>query len=191
MQTLLPALQHYFGFPSFRAGQSEAIEHLLAGRHTLVVMPTGAGKSLVFQLSALLRQGLTLVVSPLISLMKDQVDALAQRGIAATYINSALPTAEQNARLRHLTQGRYRLVYVAPERLRSVPFLTALRSQQVSLMAVDEAHCIWISTALSAARSGSAAASATWSIGSNMKTTVPSCRCWLSTRSPSSPRIRR
>jgi len=139
---LLAALRHHFGFPSFRSGQAEAVQSLLNGRHTLVVMPTGAGKSLVFQLSALLRGGLTLVVSPLISLMKDQVDALAQRGIAATYINSALPTAEQNARLRHLTQGRYRLVYVAPERLRSVPFLTALQGQQVSLMAVDEAHCI-------------------------------------------------
>jgi len=118
------------------------VQSLLNGQHMRVVMPTGAGKSLVLQLGALLRGGLTLVVSPLISLMKDQVDALAQRGIPATCIHSALPTAGQNARLRHLTQGRYRLVYVAPERLRSVLFLNALRSRQVSLLAVDETHCI-------------------------------------------------
>ena len=139
---LLASLRTYFGFPSFRPGQAEAVQALLNGRHTLVVMPTGAGKSLVFQLSALLRQELTLVVSPLIALMKDQVDALTRRGIPATSINSALPVVEQNARLQHLAQGRYRLVYVAPERLRSVPFLTALRSQRVGLLAVDEAHCI-------------------------------------------------
>ncbi len=136
------ALYHHFGFSSFRPGQVEAVQSLLDERHTLVVMPTGAGKSLVFQLSALLRDGLTLVVSPLISLMKDQVDALERRGIPATYINSALPTAEQNARLQRLAQGAYRLVYVAPERLRSVPFLNALQRQKIGLLAVDEAHCI-------------------------------------------------
>ncbi len=139
---LASVLHRHFGFSSFRAGQAEAVQSLLEGRHTLVVMPTGAGKSLVFQLGALLREGLTLVVSPLISLMKDQVDALERRGIAATYINSALPTAEQNARLQRLVQGAYRLVYVAPERLRSVPFLNALREQKIGLLAVDEAHCI-------------------------------------------------
>jgi len=139
---LASALQRYFGFPSFRPGQAEAVQSLLEERHTLVVMPTGAGKSLVFQLGALLREGLTLVVSPLIALMKDQVDALERRGIAATYINSALPVSEQNARLQRLAQGAYRLVYVAPERLRSVPFLNALQSQKIGLLAVDEAHCI-------------------------------------------------
>jgi len=139
---LASALQHHFGFPSFRPGQAEAVQSLLEERHTLVVMPTGAGKSLVFQLGALLREGLTLVVSPLIALMKDQVDALERRGIAATYINSALPVSEQNARLQRLAQGAYRLVYVAPERLRSVPFLNALQSQKIGLLAVDEAHCI-------------------------------------------------
>ncbi len=142
MNHLLPVLQHHFGFPSFRPGQVEAVQSLLKGQHTLVVMPTGAGKSLIFQLSALLREGLTLVVSPLISLMKDQVDTLTRRGIAATYINSALPVGEQNVRLQRLAQGAYRLVYVAPERLRSVPFLTALRGQKIGLLAVDEAHCI-------------------------------------------------
>jgi ATP-dependent DNA helicase RecQ len=142
MNHLLAALQHHFGFSSFRPGQAEAVQSLLEGQHTLVVMPTGAGKSLIFQLSALLREGLTLVVSPLISLMKDQVDALTQRGILATCINSALPVGEQNARLQRLAQGAYHLVYVAPERLRSVPFLTALRGQKIGLLAVDEAHCI-------------------------------------------------
>jgi len=139
---LVSALQRHFGFPSFRPGQAEAVQSLLEERHTLVVMPTGAGKSLVFQLGALLREGLTLVVSPLIALMKDQVDALERRGIAATYINSALPVSEQNARLQRLAQGAYRLVYVAPERLRSVPFLNALQGQKIGLLAVDEAHCI-------------------------------------------------
>jgi ATP-dependent DNA helicase RecQ len=103
---LLASLHTYFGFPSFRPGQAEAVQALLNGRHTLVVMPTGAGKSLVFQLGALLRDGLTLVVSPLIALMKDQVDALTRRGIPATYINSALPVSEQNARLQRLAQTR-------------------------------------------------------------------------------------
>ncbi|MBU4226469.1 MAG: RecQ family ATP-dependent DNA helicase, partial [Chloroflexi bacterium] len=139
---LLSLLRTHFGFPSFRAGQAEAIHSLLAGHHTLAVMPTGAGKSLIFQLAALQLNGLTLVISPLIALMKDQVDSLTRRNIPATYINSALPTPEQNLRLQKLSQGEYRLVYVAPERLRSVPFLNALRSQAVSLLAVDEAHCI-------------------------------------------------
>lgn len=103
---LASALQRHFGFPSFRPGQVEALQSLREGRHTLVVMPTGAGKSLVYQLGALLREGLTLVVSPLIALMKDQVDALERRGIAATYINSALPVSEQNARLQRLAKTR-------------------------------------------------------------------------------------
>ncbi len=148
MPDLFSSLHTHFGFPSFRPGQEEAVQSLLNGHHTLAVMPTGAGKSLIFQLAALvLGAGLvpapiTLVISPLIALMKDQVDSLTRRNIPATYINSALPTAEQNQRLQKLAQGAYRLVYVAPERLRSVPFLNALRSQAVGLLAVDEAHCI-------------------------------------------------
>jgi len=105
-------------------------------------MPTGAGKSLIFQLAALQLDGLTLVISPLIALMKDQADSLTRRNIPATYINSALPTSEQNLRLQNLLQNKYRLVYVAPERLRSTRFLNALKTQTVSLLAVDEAHCI-------------------------------------------------
>ncbi|MBI5838868.1 MAG: RecQ family ATP-dependent DNA helicase [Chloroflexi bacterium] len=144
-------LHSHFGFSSFRPGQEEAIQSLLNHHHTLAVMPTGAGKSLIFQLAALQLDGITLVISPLIALMKDQVDSLTRRDIPATYINSALPTSEQNLRLQNLSQNKYRLVYVAPERLRNVPFLNALRSQNpstslrtgISLLAVDEAHCIF------------------------------------------------
>jgi len=142
IQPLEACLQSAFGFDSFRPGQQEAIQSLLAGRHTLVVMPTGAGKSLIFQLAALQLDGLTLVISPLIALMKDQVDSLIRRGIPATCINSAMPASEQTERLDHLARGDYRIVYIAPERLRSAPFLQALRSRTVSLLAVDEAHCI-------------------------------------------------
>ena len=146
--SLSSALHDHFGFSSFRPGQEDAIQSLLNHHHTLAVMPTGAGKSLIFQLAAImLGAGLapapvTLVISPLIALMKDQVDSLACRNIPATYINSALPTSEQNLRLQNLSQNKYRLVYIAPERLRSVQFLNALKTQTISLLAVDEAHCI-------------------------------------------------
>jgi ATP-dependent DNA helicase RecQ len=136
------SLQQNFGFSEFRPGQRQALEALLRGEHVLVVMPTGAGKSLIYQLAALHLPGLTLVISPLIALMKDQVDSLRRHKIHATFINSTLPASEQNARLRGMVEGQFRLVYVAPERLRSVAFLRALRNQKVSLLAVDEAHCI-------------------------------------------------
>ena len=139
---ILSILQTHFGFNSFRPGQQEAIRSVLEKNNTLVVMPTGAGKSLIFQLAALQLGGLTLVISPLIALMKDQVDGLVRRGISATYVNSTLSTGEQADRLQHLSHGDYRIVYIAPERLRSVPFLASLRKQTVSLLAVDEAHCI-------------------------------------------------
>jgi ATP-dependent DNA helicase RecQ len=139
---LTNTLQTHFGFSTFREGQEEAIQSLLDKNHTLAIMPTGAGKSLIYQFAALQVDGVTLVISPLIALMKDQVDSLNRKGIAATYINSAIPTSEQNIRLQNLAQGKYRLVYVAPERLRSVPFLNALQRQKIGLLAVDEAHCI-------------------------------------------------
>lgn len=139
---LMAALHKHFGFTAFRSGQEEAIRSVLEGRDTTVVMPTGAGKSLVYQLAALLLPGVTLVVSPLIALMKDQVDALTRRGIAAAYINSTLSGDEQQARLQALAEGALRLVYVAPERLRSLRFRQALQRVPVSLLAVDEAHCI-------------------------------------------------
>lgn len=139
---IVSSLQSYFGFTGFRPGQVEAIQSLLDNQHTLVVMPTGSGKSLVFQLTALQLPGVTLVISPLIALMKDQVDNLERRGISATFINSTLTGSEQSRRLKDLAEGKYRLVYIAPERLRSVQFLNALQRQKISLLAVDEAHCI-------------------------------------------------
>jgi len=131
-----------FGCSAFRPGQAEAIRNLLAGRHTLVVMPTGAGKSLIYQLASFYRPGVTLVISPLIALMQDQVDSLTGRGIPATYINSTLSAREQSRRLQAVAVGDFRLVYVAPERLRSVRFQEILQQVEVGLLAVDEAHCI-------------------------------------------------
>ncbi len=135
-------LRAWFGLADFRPGQREAIEALLNKRDVLIVMPTGSGKSLVYQFAALALPGLTLVVSPLIALMKDQVDRLQAHGIAATFINSALSSDQQQERLEALRRGAYRLIYVAPERLRSRAFLETLAAVQVSLFAVDEAHCI-------------------------------------------------
>src|SRR5579864_5762871 len=112
-------LHERFGLEEFRPGQREAIENVLHGRDVLCVMPTGGGKSLCYQLPALLLPGLTLVVSPLIALMKDQVDALVERGLRATLLNSTLDPSEQMARLAEIEAGRYDLVYVAPERFRS------------------------------------------------------------------------
>lgn len=139
---LLPALRRHFGFTAFLPGQEEAIRYLLTGSHALVVMPTGAGKSLVYQLAACLLPGTTLVISPLIALMKDQVDALTRQGITATAINSTLSSAEQSRHLRALAVGDFRLVYVAPERLRHVTFRQAVAAASIGLLAVDEAHCI-------------------------------------------------
>jgi len=136
------SLRTHFGFSAFRPGQAEAIESLLAGRDTLVVMPTGSGKSLIYQLSALHLPGLTLVISPLIALMKDQVDSLADCNVPATFINSTLSRDEGARRLRQIADGDFRLLYVAPERLRSTSFLNALKGRTISLLAVDEAHCI-------------------------------------------------
>jgi ATP-dependent DNA helicase RecQ len=136
------ALHEHFGFTAFRAGQREAIAAVMAARDALVVMPTGAGKSLCYQLPALVLPHTTLVVSPLIALMKDQVDALSARGKRAVFINSTLSADEQQNRLRMLARGWYKIVYVAPERLRNADFLSALKPTRVALLAVDEAHCI-------------------------------------------------
>ncbi len=136
------ALRRHFGFPEFRLGQEDALLHVLAGRDVLVVMPTGSGKSLIYQLAALLLPGTALVISPLIALMKDQIDGLNRRGIAATLINSSVDGAEQARRLRALAEGQYRIVLVAPERLRRRAFREALSRVPLSLLAVDEAHCL-------------------------------------------------
>ncbi|HEY2975729.1 MAG TPA: ATP-dependent DNA helicase RecQ [Pyrinomonadaceae bacterium] len=138
----LTSLRDHFGFADFREGQREVIMAVLEGKDAVVVMPTGSGKSLCYQLPAMMFSGATLVVSPLIALMKDQVDALKARDLPATFINSSLPEQEQWARIAALRQGQFKLVYVAPERLRSSRFLEALKSISVSLFAVDEAHCI-------------------------------------------------
>ncbi len=138
----LEALKTHFGFSEFLAGQEPVVSSLLAGRDTLAVMPTGGGKSLCYQLPAMVMDGVTLVVSPLIALMKDQVDGLVKKGVPATMINSTLTLSEQNERLTALEQGTYKLVYIAPERFRSSSFLRALSRVHISLFAVDEAHCL-------------------------------------------------
>ena len=138
----LGLLKRYFGFTSFRPLQLEIIRETIAGRDVLALLPTGGGKSLCFQLPALMRPGLTIVVSPLIALMKDQVDALQAAGVAATFLNSSLAAGESRPRLRGLHQGEYRLLYVAPERLMLPAFLDDLKRWNVNLIAVDEAHCI-------------------------------------------------
>jgi ATP-dependent DNA helicase RecQ len=139
---LLPLLKQYFGFTSFRPLQEEIIRDSLAGKDTFALLPTGGGKSLCFQLPALARDGLTVVVSPLIALMKDQVDALQASGIAATFLNSSLNADESRKRLRGLHNGEFRLLYVAPERLILSGFLADLQKWNVQLIAIDEAHCI-------------------------------------------------
>ena len=138
----LVVLKEYFGFDGFLDAQQEVVDQVLAGRDGLVVMPTGGGKSLCFQLPALCLDGVTLVVSPLIALMKDQVDALQQRGIPATMINSTLDWPEQRDRIQKMRNGEFKLVYIAPERFRADSFMTALSEVNVSLFAVDEAHCL-------------------------------------------------
>jgi ATP-dependent DNA helicase RecQ len=135
-------LEKYFGFREFLDAQEEVITAITGGADTLVVMPTGGGKSLCYQLPALMLEGTTVVVSPLIALMKDQVDALQRRGISATLINSSLGPEEQRERIRALARGEFKLVYIAPERFRSRSFLEALGQSTIALFAVDEAHCL-------------------------------------------------
>lgn len=146
MKTTAETLKQYFGHDAFLPGQQEVVEYVLAGRDALILMPTGGGKSLTYQLPALLLPGITIVISPLIALMQDQVDRLQANGIAATFINSTLGAVERSQRERALLNGQLKLVYVAPERLMSDGFLTLLQHVQenigISLMAVDEAHCV-------------------------------------------------
>ena len=138
----LASLQKHFGFEDFREGQREVIGSILEGKDAVVVMPTGSGKSLCYQLPAMILDGVTLVVSPLIALMKDQVDALQARGLPATFINSSISDSEQHARIEGLKRREHKLVYIAPERFRSSRFTAALQQIPISLVAVDEAHCI-------------------------------------------------
>src|SRR5438309_3651418 len=136
------SLKKHFGYDEFRPLQEEIVTDALADRDVFALMPTGGGKSLCFQLPALLRDGLTIVVSPLISLMKDQVDALQSSGIAATFLNSALDRHEAVERLRGLNRGQYRMLYLAPERLMLDGFLERALNWNITQIAIDEAHCI-------------------------------------------------
>ena len=142
MPDLQSVLKHTFGYDEFRPRQKAIIEASLAGRDVFALLPTGGGKSLCYQLPALLREGMTVVVSPLIALMKDQVDQLQGAGVPATFLNSSLGAAEARARLRGLHEGRFRLLYAAPERLMLDDWKENLRAWNVSAIAIDEAHCI-------------------------------------------------
>ena len=135
-------LKKYFGYDCFRPGQEVLVDGILAGRDTLGIMPTGAGKSLCYQVPALLMPGITIVISPLISLMKDQVMTLNQAGIHAAYLNSSLTAGQYQAAVRNMINEEYKIVYVAPERLMTQSFLNAVRQINVSMVSVDEAHCI-------------------------------------------------
>ncbi|MBL3822732.1 DNA helicase RecQ [Bacillus sp. BSL6] len=135
-------LASYFGYSSFRRGQDETIKNVLDGKDTVCIMPTGGGKSICYQIPALVFEGTTLVISPLISLMKDQVDTLVQNGISATYINSSISSTEANQRIQLAKQGHYKLLYVAPERLDSMEFVDQLIDMKIPMIAIDEAHCI-------------------------------------------------
>ncbi len=135
-------LEQHFGFREFLEGQESVIETILAGQDVVVIMPTGGGKSLCYQLPAMMLEGITVVVSPLIALMKDQVDAMEEKHIPATFINSSLSQSEMDARIAGMSKGEYRLVYIAPERFKSERFVRALAPLTISLFAVDEAHCI-------------------------------------------------
>lgn len=146
MQQAQEILREYFGYEAFRARQAEIISHVLSGRHAMVVMPTGGGKSLCFQIPALMASPgdgqLTLVLSPLVALMQDQVDSLRSRGVDATLINSSLDRATRLQRQQELHEGKYRLLYVTPERFRKAEFLQAIQTRCIRLLAIDEAHCV-------------------------------------------------
>ena len=135
-------LKQYFGYDDFRKGQRELIDCILEGKDVLGIMPTGAGKSICYQVPALMFSGITIVISPLISLMKDQVYSLSQAGIPAAYINSSLSDMEIYKTFEYARQGSYKILYIAPERLDTSLFLNFIAYADISLVAVDEAHCV-------------------------------------------------
>lgn len=142
-ENLIHLLQEKFQLKDFRSGQLEVIKSILSGQEVLCIMPTGYGKSLCYQLAALLMEGVTVVVSPLVALMKDQVDSLQTRGfIEATFINSSVRIEEQQSRLKRLQEGHFKLVYISPERFRSRAFLLTLKAIRIALFVIDESHCI-------------------------------------------------
>lgn len=138
----LKVLKKYFGYDSFRDGQELMVDSILSGRDVLGIMPTGAGKSLCYQIPALLLPGITLVVSPLISLMHDQVSALNQAGVHAAFLNSSLTAGQYRTALKYTMEGRYKIIYVAPERLMTAEFVSIVSELNISMISVDEAHCI-------------------------------------------------
>lgn len=142
MQEKLRILKTYFGHSAFRAGQEQIVDTLLSGGDALCIMPTGAGKSVCYQVPALLFTGVTIVVSPLISLMKDQVSALVQSGVAGAYLNSSLTQNQYGKALQNMAAGKYKIIYVAPERLLTQSFLKVCGQLHISMVAVDEAHCV-------------------------------------------------
>jgi len=142
METKTDILKRYFGYSSFRSGQEQTIDALLDGRDALAVMPTGAGKSLCYQIPALLGSGVTLVISPLVSLMKDQVMNLVQSGVKAAYINSSLTSEQIAVVIRRASAGQYRIIYIAPERLVSSSFQRFAANAVIDYVAIDEAHCV-------------------------------------------------
>ena len=135
-------LKQYFGYDSFRKGQSDIIEAILQGQDALAIMPTGAGKSVCYQVPAMLLSGITIVISPLISLMQDQVKSLDEAGINAAYINSTLSEQQMYKALDYAAQGKYKIIYVAPERLETMSFMTFAQKADISMVTIDEAHCI-------------------------------------------------
>ena len=136
------ALKKYFGYDTFREGQETLVDGILSGRDVMGIMPTGAGKSLCYQIPALLLPGITLVISPLISLMKDQVSTLNQAGIHAAYLNSSLTPGQYRTAMKYMVNGQYKIIYVAPERLLTEAFIDAAKQIEISMISVDEAHCI-------------------------------------------------
>lgn len=142
MKDKFSVLKDYFGHDTYRAGQEQIVDSLLFGRDVLCIMPTGAGKSVCYQVPALLFEGVTIVISPLISLMQDQVSALVQSGIAAAYINSSLSSGQYAKVLQNTALGKYKIIYVAPERLATPAFSDVCQNMNISLVAVDEAHCV-------------------------------------------------
>ncbi|KEH95066.1 DNA helicase RecQ [Clostridium massiliodielmoense] len=135
-------LEKYYGYKSFRKGQEQVITSVLSGNDVLAIMPTGGGKSICYQIPALIMEGMTIVISPLISLMKDQVDSIKSMGISSAYINSSLSTYEFNEVIESLKDNKYKILYVAPERLESYEFLSAIENIKISQVAIDEAHCV-------------------------------------------------
>ena len=135
-------LKQFFGYDGFRPGQEKLIDAILSGRDVLGILPTGAGKSICFQIPALMMGGITLVISPLISLMKEQVAALNQAGVHAAYLNSSLTMGQYRKALAFAKEGRYKIIYVAPERLEMPGFLRFAQERPFSMVTVDEAHCI-------------------------------------------------